>query len=48
MQSGFYKGAQVYCKVCLKQVGWTYFETEDTQSKFKEGKTSLESKAINL
>ena len=35
MSSGFYKGAQVFCKVCCKQIGWTYFETDDIQNKFK-------------
>ena len=48
MTSGFYKGAQVYCKVCCMQIGWTYFETDDAQCKFKEGRTSLEVKSINL
>ena len=29
MTSGMYDGAQVYCKVCKKQIGWTYFKTDE-------------------
>jgi hypothetical protein len=29
MTTGFYEGAEVYCKVCCKQVGWTYIKAED-------------------
>lgn len=43
LNSGFYSGQKIYCKVCHSILGWHYIESDNKQVAFKEGKISIHS-----
>lgn len=46
--SGFFDGAQVFCKGCNKNIGWIYYKGEDHQTQFKENKASIEVYSVKI